>query len=216
MLSTTRANSLERLLERLEPDQRKMLAEAPREDRLPLLASFRHETEAVTLQLLGEATGCPVLEKFELLPQATDHIPLRLIHAFQCLPIAIQIPQHQFETVAPVGAAIELAVMAAAGKYANAPGRIPQDRVRPAGQMNAEPLVRHRVTGLEAAVSHGAPGHTGTIGQPAHQIGGVQAFLAYLHPEVFTASGQRMVHLFVHAKVGGLTADHRADFRSAL
>lgn len=74
------------LLEKLEPDQRQMILESPRASRLPLLAQFRRERELETVRALAEETGLPAREQFSLPPEATQKLPLRLIHEFQCLP----------------------------------------------------------------------------------------------------------------------------------
>lgn len=65
-----------------------MLEEAPRQNRLPLLAQFRRETEIDTAKRLGLTCELPVLETFQIPERATEVLPLRLIHEYQCLPLA--------------------------------------------------------------------------------------------------------------------------------
>lgn len=79
---------LKQLTAQLEPDQLLMLAETPRQGRLPLLAQFRRESEQETLQNLAKAFGLPVLEDFDLPENAPDLVPLRIMHEYQCLPVA--------------------------------------------------------------------------------------------------------------------------------
>jgi|TARA_B110000438_G_scaffold296741_1_gene341907 type II secretory ATPase GspE/PulE/Tfp pilus assembly ATPase PilB-like protein len=76
------------LYEHLHEDQQLMLVEAPRQNRLPLLAQFRRETEFDTVQKLGELADIPVLEDFEIAERVGDLLPLRLINEYQCLPLA--------------------------------------------------------------------------------------------------------------------------------
>ena len=71
----------------LDEDQKLMLAEAPRQNRIPLLAQFRREAEIETTRSLAEASRIPLLEAFVVPERATDRIPLRLIHEYQCLPL---------------------------------------------------------------------------------------------------------------------------------
>ena len=74
------------LVVNLDDDQRAMLLEAQRQDRLPLLAQFTRAPEIDTIRKIGSACNLEVLEEFELVPNATEQIPLRLIHEYQCLP----------------------------------------------------------------------------------------------------------------------------------
>jgi general secretion pathway protein E len=80
--------AIEPLVRQLEPEQRLMIEEAPRHGRLPLLAQFRRENEADTLGALAQSCGLPVLDQFEIPDDAAERIPLRLMHEYQCLPVA--------------------------------------------------------------------------------------------------------------------------------
>ena len=73
-------------LEALPPDQRTMLEEAPRQNRLPLLAQAIRKPEADVLRSIAKAEGMDVLEDFELPDDAAEILPLRLMHEYQCLP----------------------------------------------------------------------------------------------------------------------------------
>ncbi len=77
---------LERLVRNLDEDQRIMLEEAPRQNRLPLLAQFRRESELQTLEEISRLAGIPMVEDFELVEGAARILPLRLVHQYQCLP----------------------------------------------------------------------------------------------------------------------------------
>lgn len=80
-------NRLGPLIRHLEDDQKLMLNEALRQNRMPLLAQFRRETEMQALKKVGELCRLPVLEEFETVEKASEIIPLRLINEYQCLPV---------------------------------------------------------------------------------------------------------------------------------
>lgn len=65
-----------------------MLVEAPRQNRQALLAQFRRESEPHTVQALGKLCDLPVLAEYQIPERATEILPLRLIHEYQCLPLA--------------------------------------------------------------------------------------------------------------------------------
>ncbi|NBD38542.1 MAG: type II/IV secretion system protein [Verrucomicrobia bacterium] len=74
-------------LDSLEPDQRAMIEEAPRQNRLPLLAQALRMPEAEVLQALARGDHLPVLEDFEIPEDAAELLPLRMMHEYQCLPV---------------------------------------------------------------------------------------------------------------------------------
>ncbi|NBD38953.1 MAG: type II/IV secretion system protein, partial [Verrucomicrobia bacterium] len=74
-------------LDSLEPDQRAMIEDAPRQNRLPLLAQALRRPEAEVLQALARGDELPVLEDFEIPEDAADLLPLRMMHEYQCLPV---------------------------------------------------------------------------------------------------------------------------------
>ncbi|MBN1403405.1 MAG: type II/IV secretion system protein [Opitutales bacterium] len=80
--------NLNKLLTALETEQRTMVLEAPRQNRLALLARFRRESEADSARLLAEASGLELVEELELAPNATSLLPARLIHEYQAVPLA--------------------------------------------------------------------------------------------------------------------------------
>ena len=71
-----------------------MLEEAPRQNRLPLLAQFRRQSEMDTAREVGKQCAIPVLDAFEIPERATEILPLRLIHEYQCLPLAPKVPKN--------------------------------------------------------------------------------------------------------------------------
>jgi type II secretory ATPase GspE/PulE/Tfp pilus assembly ATPase PilB-like protein len=74
------------ILESLEPDQRNLIEEAPRQNRLPLLAQARRLSESDSLRALAEESGMALKEDFELPDDASEILPLRIMHEYQCLP----------------------------------------------------------------------------------------------------------------------------------
>jgi len=80
-------HSLQSLTENLPEEQKEHLEESPRHNRLPLLAQLRRESERETLKKIAEQVDLPVLENFESPENASDHLPLRLINEYQCLPL---------------------------------------------------------------------------------------------------------------------------------
>jgi general secretion pathway protein E len=84
LLSDTVPSSL---AERLTPERQQALAEAPRSQRVALLASALTLGEPETLQALSTATGLPLATNLETDPQARGLLPARLVHDFQVIPI---------------------------------------------------------------------------------------------------------------------------------
>ena len=79
---------LAEIISRLNPEQQDVIKDSPRQTRLALMSQFLDQTEIQVLQEIGKQCNLEVIEQFELHPDATDLIPLRLIHEFQCLPIS--------------------------------------------------------------------------------------------------------------------------------
>lgn len=88
MVTDLSKDNFSKILEGLEPDQIAMLEEAPRQNRLPLLAQFRRESEAETARKIAETCGYGFVEEFTLEENATHVLPLRLIHEYQAVPFA--------------------------------------------------------------------------------------------------------------------------------
>ena len=76
-----------KLLERLDDRQKDSLFELPRHMRMGRLAELFNYSENVIGRLIAEDHGLVFLEDFTVCKNATELIPLRLIHEYQCLPI---------------------------------------------------------------------------------------------------------------------------------
>ena len=60
---------------------------APHEDRARLLAAKYSDSLDSTVRKIAERANLPFMEDFELVENPTKKLPLRLIHAFSCLPV---------------------------------------------------------------------------------------------------------------------------------
>ena len=69
-----------------EVDRLNILA-SPLEDRARLLAAKDSDSIDSTIRKIADRCQLPFLENFELVENPTKKLPLRLIHAFSCLPI---------------------------------------------------------------------------------------------------------------------------------
>ncbi len=74
-------------LKDLNEEEVDALAELPKEDRLRHFADLHDKEPEAALRLVGQSSGLPVVEDFEMEDEPTSKIPLRLINEFQCLPI---------------------------------------------------------------------------------------------------------------------------------
>jgi type II secretory ATPase GspE/PulE/Tfp pilus assembly ATPase PilB-like protein len=63
-----------------------MIEEAPRQNRLPLLAQLKRQPESEVLLALAKEAQLEVREDFELPDDAAEVLPLRIMHEYQCLP----------------------------------------------------------------------------------------------------------------------------------
>jgi type II secretory ATPase GspE/PulE/Tfp pilus assembly ATPase PilB-like protein len=75
------------ILGALDPDQLATLETAPRQNRLPLLAQLCRKTESETLLALASEVDLEICEDFELPDDASEILPLRIMHEYQCLPL---------------------------------------------------------------------------------------------------------------------------------
>jgi general secretion pathway protein E len=73
-------------LANLDPAQRATLEEAPRQNRLPLLAQLLRQPEPEVLLRLAQEAGLEVRQDFDLPDDAAEILPLRIMHEYQCLP----------------------------------------------------------------------------------------------------------------------------------
>lgn len=74
----------------LSEGDRQEIEALPRAERLKHIASRRNQPTNRLLEELAQACDLPLLREIELLENPTAAIPLRLIHAYQCLPIATE------------------------------------------------------------------------------------------------------------------------------
>ena len=118
MVTDLNSTPLKQIVEPLEQDQRAMIAESQRQDRLPLLAQFLRVSELDAIRKIGDACGFEVLEDFELLDGAHQVVPLRLIHEYQCLPFNNDEEEHiHLITLWPPEENMDAWVYAVCGKY---------------------------------------------------------------------------------------------------
>lgn len=106
-------------LQGIEPDQRQLLHDTPRQNRLPLLSQMMRLTESETLSALAKQAQLKVREEFELPENAAELLPLRLMHEYQCLPILSDHPTEgslELVTVWPPSADMSEWVLAVSGK----------------------------------------------------------------------------------------------------
>jgi type II secretory ATPase GspE/PulE/Tfp pilus assembly ATPase PilB-like protein len=92
-------SALDDWLSRLDDEQQAALREAPRADRVRRLAEFTSSSQADVLKRLAALTNLPELEQFEVAPDTTKIVPLRLIHEYQCLPVQTKEPTSPDEVV---------------------------------------------------------------------------------------------------------------------
>ncbi len=71
----------------LDETQRLEVAQAPLQERMYVLSKFANRPLERVCQQVSQACGIPFLEQFRVVEHADQILPLRLIHAFQCLPI---------------------------------------------------------------------------------------------------------------------------------
>jgi type II secretory ATPase GspE/PulE/Tfp pilus assembly ATPase PilB-like protein len=87
MASTANFSPIDRLLQTLDDESKAMLGEAPRQNKLALLAKFRREDEAETLKVLAKACSMECLGEIKLAENASTLVPPRLIHEYQAVPV---------------------------------------------------------------------------------------------------------------------------------
>lgn len=78
-----------KLLERLDKNQRLELEMLPLFERMKQLASFCERSEDAICQQVATECKIDFIEDFQVASSADQQIPLRLIHEYQCLPIAV-------------------------------------------------------------------------------------------------------------------------------
>lgn len=78
---------LSNLYSNLSESDRQEIEALPRAERLEQIATRRNQPTKHLLEELARTCKLPLLNDIELLDNPTEAIPLRLIHAYQCLPI---------------------------------------------------------------------------------------------------------------------------------
>lgn len=87
MTSLLDSTGLQKLVGTLEPDQRKVVEDAPSEEKLQHLSDQTGIAERELLAMLAHSAGLEMLDRFELAEEATRIVPVRMIHNFHILPI---------------------------------------------------------------------------------------------------------------------------------
>lgn len=70
-----------------DPDDRETIHELPRLERFKKMASLKNRPVGELVNEVADITGLPVVNHIELIENPTAALPLRLIHAYQCIPI---------------------------------------------------------------------------------------------------------------------------------
>ncbi len=78
------------LLKRLDKNQRLELEMLPLFERMKRLASFLERSEDSICRQLASECKIDFIEDFQVASEAEQQIPLRLVHEYQCLPIAVE------------------------------------------------------------------------------------------------------------------------------
>lgn len=81
--------NLEPLLEELSEGDRSTLDLLPREDKMLQLALFKNLPTRDALLQVSNQVNILALDSFTLIDSPTEHIPLKLIHEYHCLPIEV-------------------------------------------------------------------------------------------------------------------------------
>jgi hypothetical protein len=69
----------------LDDEQRIEVEQLPRAERLSHIAALRQMSTKQLLEEVASETGLPLIENIELIQNPTWSLPLRLIHAYQCV-----------------------------------------------------------------------------------------------------------------------------------
>lgn len=103
------------LAERISSDQLQGIAEAPRNQRIKLLASALGLDEPKTLAALAATTGLDIASNLEADPASLGLLPARLVHDYQLVPILLaadtssELPAHSSQLIAPHNSPLHLA-----------------------------------------------------------------------------------------------------------
>ena len=86
----------------LKDEQIQELEQLPPAERIEQLALIRQATATELVEELATDASLPIVSKFELVENPTANLPLRLIHEYQCVPIADEDEQEAKDN-APAG-----------------------------------------------------------------------------------------------------------------
>ena len=86
----------------LKDEQIQELEQLPPAERIEQLALIRQATARELVEELATDASLPIVSKFELVENPTANLPLRLIHEYQCVPIADE-DEQEAEDNAPAG-----------------------------------------------------------------------------------------------------------------
>ena len=78
----------------LHEDERETIEALPRAERLTSIANLKNRPVNEFVAEIAAIAGLPVLETIELVENPTAKIPLRLIHAYQCIPVKKNSPEN--------------------------------------------------------------------------------------------------------------------------
>lgn len=80
---------LDPIYEGLDELQRDSIAALPRSERLIEIATLRNHSTRAVMEEMAALSKLPVLQDIELIENATTHLPLRMIHEYQCIPVRL-------------------------------------------------------------------------------------------------------------------------------
>ncbi|HVU36883.1 MAG TPA: GspE/PulE family protein [Opitutales bacterium] len=86
-VSAPNYSALAEWLGQLDEEKQAALRDTPLADRTRRLAEFTSSNVVEVLKRLSELTKLPTVEHFKLIAQPAKHLPMRLIHEYQALPI---------------------------------------------------------------------------------------------------------------------------------
>ena len=80
-------NDTDLIYETLDEKERETIESLPRSERIVQMANLKNRETRDYVAKIAEVAALPVLDTIELVENPTAKLPLRLIHAYQCLPI---------------------------------------------------------------------------------------------------------------------------------
>ncbi len=84
---------LEPIYKTLDETERELIKSLPRAERLSEIAAIQKRPIRELVAEIAEVSKLPVLEAIELVEKPTSKLPLRLIHAYQCIPVKKNSPE---------------------------------------------------------------------------------------------------------------------------